>query len=101
MAIFPWLPTILFVEIIYDTPRLLLTPVIYCRDPSSPPWGNLTSLVCPSITITQYSDIDIDYLAETYRYNETPVYTASNGCPVREDPLASGNVNFRSNVNLF
>jgi hypothetical protein len=21
--------------------------------------------------------------AETYRYNETPVYTASNGCPVR------------------
>lgn len=20
--------------------------------------------------------------AETYRYNETPVYTASNGCPV-------------------
>ena len=23
------------------------------------------------------------FFPETYRYNETPVYTASNGCPVR------------------
>lgn len=46
-------------------------------------------------------EFDINYPAETYRYKETPVYTASNGCPVRDGPLSFGFVKFRTNMKIF
>lgn len=31
----------------------------------------------------KFGTTDLISVTETYRYKETPVYTASNGCPVR------------------
>lgn len=55
---FPWLPTILFVGVLYDARRLLLIPIIYHEHLSSPSWVKTTSLVCPSIM--NAFDLDID-----------------------------------------
>lgn len=54
-------------------------PTFHCYQPS---WAKTTNPVCHGIHLLLHCNILTYPLLGTYRYNEAPVYTTSNGCPV-------------------